>query len=311
MTSAEPASGFPDLFTPGDAEDKAYVNLRDIMDVPEAVAGRSFCERLWTTFHPDADAHFLTEIRRDFAARFWEMYLTCALRHHAAKHDYAVTCPKRSKGGPDVLIEYQGRRIWIEAITVTDGDPSKPDAPVEANRPKPGQIPDEQILLRYTTAISAKHQKLLRYRETGIAGEKDAYVIAMNAYPLTYRWAEPEMPRFLKALYPLGHLQFIIDRTTGKLVETRHEFRDHIAKKSGTTIPTTIFLDKQFAGISAVLHSYAFACMKQEPLGLDFLIAHNPLASEPVPLALLPSDREFTAEIGDDECKLTFHKGVE
>jgi len=310
MTKAEPAPGLPALFTPGDAEDKAYINLRDLADEPHAVAGRAFCERLWRTFHADADPHFLTEIRRDFHARFWEMYLTCALRQRAAKRGCQVTCPKSSKGSPDVLLEFEGRRIWIEAVTVTDGDPFKPDAPVEANRPKPGQIPDEQILLRYTTAIDAKFKKLLDYRQKGIVDEKDGYVIALNAYPLTFRWAEPEMPRFLKSIYPLGPLQFIIDKKAMKLVETRHEFRDRVAKKSGTTIPTTIFLDKRFAGISAVLHSYANACMKQDPLGLDFLIAHNPLTTQPLPLALLPSDREYTTELGEDECKLTCHKGA-
>jgi hypothetical protein len=65
------------LFSPGEAE-APYRNLRDMV-TPEARAGKEFAERLWTQYHPYADAHFLTEIRRDFHARFWEMYLTCTL----------------------------------------------------------------------------------------------------------------------------------------------------------------------------------------------------------------------------------------
>lgn len=310
MTTAKLPPNPQVLFSPGDAADNAYTNLRDLEDSIPAVAGRAFCEELWKTFQADADPHFLTEIRRDFSARFWEMYLTCAIRQYAAKRGYQVTCPKSKKGGPDILLDFDGRRIWIEAITVTDGDVSKPDAPVEANRPKPGRIPEEQILLRYATAIDAKYQKLLEYRQKGIMDEKDAYVIAMNPFPLTFRWAEPEMPRFLKALYPLGPLQFIIDKRTVELVETRHVFRDHVVKTSGTTVPTTTFLDQQFVGISAVLHSYANACMKPDLLGLDFLIAHNPLATQPVPFGLLPSNREYAALLADEECTLTCQGGA-
>ena len=80
-------------------------------------------------------AYFLTEIRRDFHARFWEMYLTCTFLQDALRLGYRVSCPKP---GPDVLIEYQGRRIWIEATVATDGDPTSPDSAVEDHS---GKIP--------------------------------------------------------------------------------------------------------------------------------------------------------------------------
>jgi hypothetical protein len=306
MSQSQHQAVIPPLFTPGDAESRAYTNLRDLDDVAPARAGKAFCEQLWQTYHPWADPHFLTEIRRDFDARFWEMYLTCALREHAAAHGYQVECPKP---GPDVLIESDRRRIWVEAIVVTDGDPANPNAPVEGNRDEPGRIPDERILLRYANAIAAKYRKYLKYRQGGIIAPQDSYIIALNAYPLTFRWAEPEMPRFLKALFPIGALQFVFDRRSMQAVETRHEYRAQVTKASKSQVATTVFLDNEFSGISAVLHSYAYACMKPNPLGVDFLIAHNPLAQNPVALGLLPADREYSSAVSDDSFALTCHAG--
>jgi hypothetical protein len=150
----------PPLFSAGDAEDTAYTNLRD--EVSEAALEcKQFSERLWAQYHSYADPHFLTEIRRDFGARFWEMYLTCALLEDAPRLGYTVACPKP---GPDNLIVYQGSNIWIEAIVATDGDPAKPDSAIEEHS---GMIPDAKILLRYANAIMAKHAKYEIYRKAG------------------------------------------------------------------------------------------------------------------------------------------------
>src|SRR5271157_4544665 len=94
------------IFSAGSAEDPAYINLCR-SDSPEAKTGHAFSERLWERYHSYADKHFLSEIRRDFHARFWEMYLTCALLQHGAERGYSVSC---RKPGPDVVIEYEGQR---------------------------------------------------------------------------------------------------------------------------------------------------------------------------------------------------------
>lgn len=64
------------------------------------------------------------------------------------------------KPGPDFGIELNGQRIWIEAVAATAGDPCKPDSVVQ---PKPGPdglisgyVPQDQIVLRCTTAIHSK-----------------------------------------------------------------------------------------------------------------------------------------------------------
>jgi hypothetical protein len=116
-----------DLFGPGDASDPAFFNLRQ--PIHEAAAkAKSFAERLWKDYRPYADPHFLTEIRRDFCARFWEMYLCCALLEQSTLRGYTLTCPKP---GPDILLESNSGRIWIEAVTPTNGEPGKADSLVE------------------------------------------------------------------------------------------------------------------------------------------------------------------------------------
>jgi hypothetical protein len=114
----------PPLFLPGDADDPAYRNLRDEVSEPARI-GRKFAEELWAQYFPYADAHYLTEIRRDFNARFWEMYLTCTFLQNAHRYAFTVRCPKP---GPDILLEFPDCRVWVEAVAATDGDRRNPIA---------------------------------------------------------------------------------------------------------------------------------------------------------------------------------------
>jgi hypothetical protein len=138
------------LFSPGDATDVTYINLLG----GSCVAAREFAEHLWTGYHEFADPHFSTEVRHNFHARFWEMYVTCSLLEGAAAGGYKVSCPKP---GPDILLEVEGQRIWIEAIIATAGAAGHPDSLTEPNPEGSGRIPEEKLVLRYTTAIRDKY----------------------------------------------------------------------------------------------------------------------------------------------------------
>jgi hypothetical protein len=236
-------------------------------------------------------------VRRDFYARFWEMYLTCALHRTALQDTYSLSCPKP---GPDILIEQNGRRIWIEAVTATDGHPNKPDSLKPPQLGEASQVPDEQIVLRHTTAINSKHDAYLRYRSKGIVAEDDAYLIAVNGYPLSYRFADPEIPRILKVVFPIGSIQYVLDRQTGDVVTTKYQFRPNVYKSNGVDVSTRIFVDDRYRGISAVLHSYANPDMALSELGADFLLVHNPLASQPLPSNLIATSAEYRAQSIDD-----------
>jgi type I restriction enzyme S subunit len=224
------------------------------------------------------------------------MYLTCALLQHAKQQDYADSCPKSSTGGPDVLIEHAGRRIWIEAVTATDGEAGKPDSITPPELGKASTVPDDKIILRYRSAIRAKHIKHADYLSNGIVSPVDPYIIAVNGYALSYGWADAEIPRILKAVFPLGQLEFTFDRDTRTLTGARHQFRSAIYKRSGADVSTDLFMNREYNCVSAVLHSCANACMTAGPLGgADFLLIHNPLAANSLPRKIIRSRREYTA----------------
>jgi hypothetical protein len=75
-------------------------------------SARWHCEYLRIFFESHRDKEFRTELRGNFDARYWEMYLTVSL----ILAGYAVTCPKP---GPDAGIIYRGQRIWFEANSHT------------------------------------------------------------------------------------------------------------------------------------------------------------------------------------------------
>jgi type I restriction enzyme S subunit len=231
---------------------------------------------------------------------------------HAATSGYRV-CPKseRSKGpaGPDILLEREGNRIWIEAVAVTRGDPSKADSLVE---PNPPEIPEEKIVLRYTSAIGEKYRKYFRYLEKRIVNEADAYVVALNGSALGY-WQSPawDVPRFLKALYPIGKPQLLLDKKSREVVDTGNQPRFTIVKAQGSPVSRQAFIDRRWRGISAVIHSCAHADMGRfcayedvRRLGFEFEIAYSPLARQPLSQGVIPAKIEWWSKLSDMEWQL-------
>ena len=107
------------LFTDDYATDLAYLHTRAGINVGSK-ACRQNCERLWDIYEPFADPEFRTELRSNFSARYWEMYLTTTL----ISLGYKVCCPKP---GPDVGIEFDGLRIWFEATSPDRGQDGSTD----------------------------------------------------------------------------------------------------------------------------------------------------------------------------------------
>jgi type I restriction enzyme S subunit len=291
-----------DLFGAGPATDPLFIHLCDPVHERDSEA-RSFAERLWVLYIQYADPHFLTEIRHHFHARFWEMYLTCALLEKAMEHGYSVSCPKP---GPDVLLELNGGRIWIEAVAATNGEPGKPDTLIEPDPDGSGRIPEEKIVLRYTTAIRDKYKKYFFYLRKGVVHKNDAYVVAVNKSGLAYRLASAaiDLPRFLKALYPIGELEVLIDRETRKFAGTRNRPRFFIPKASQSPVPVQAFVDRRWRGLSAVLCSDVDVFRSSLPLGSDMQLAYNPLCRRPIARGVIPAAREWWSELKGNDGEL-------
>ncbi len=158
-------------------------------------------------------AHFVSEFtsgkKSVMSQRAWEMMLA---RHLDAQGYRITTADDR----PDFRIEHEGKVIWVEAVC-----PEPIGLPQEfMDAPKPGEfkvgdIPHNEVLLRWTTAIKAKCDKLKEYRAKGVVGANDGYVIAVNgcqlgALPLHH--GVSQFPYALEAVYPAGPIAITIDK---------------------------------------------------------------------------------------------------
>lgn len=265
------------LFTGGGAEDVSYVNIRDKM--PEA---RRHCEELWELFEPYADREFLIEIKKNFDARYWEMYLAVFLM----KTGFEVLAPKP---GPDIGIKYKGCRIWFEATCPERGAIDNPDRVPEFKATPIGEepifqnVPQEEILLRYLNALSGKRDQYVSWRDKGVVTPEDSLVIAINPRRLKRDFIDSDPPRILQAAYAVGPPFVVIDSQTAQPIEGGYQFRDKIRRRGGNEVSAGVFLLNDYAGFSGLLCSRVDAANHPNEMGSDFQLVENRKAKAPLP----------------------------
>ena len=214
--------------------------------------------------------------------------------------------------GPDFLIEHQGQLIWIEAVCPSPvGLPDEWINPSQLDEgPRVFSVPHESMLLRWTSALKEKKDKLMGtntkegYLGKGIVNEDDAYIIAISACQLglglnTYQGIS-QYPYAVEAVFPIGPYEIVLDRETLNTSEVRHQYRPAIAKpKTGAEVSTDNFLAPDYEGVSAVIGTNAginAACGDAWPL----VHVHNPNARNPIPKGILGGEEEFFAtDMGD------------
>ena len=274
-------------------EDPSYENLRDGTN-PAEIAGKELTEALWEQFQPFSDVNFSEELAIDFDARFWEMDLTVEL----LKQGLDVSCPKP---GPDVCVTDKGQRLWFEAICPKAGSGAD-----EVPSPMVGgitKVPEDQIKLRYTSAIQEKFTKYAKYCAKGIIGKDEPYVIAINSCQIPSARADFHPPRIVRTVFPIGGEVLKVNRGTGETTVS-FEFSATVQKASGTEIDIQYFIDPKYSGISGILFSYSDCCNRPASQN-DWVFIHNPLASNPVEHGLVSCALEYTAtESGEDTYEL-------
>lgn len=274
---------------PEDSIFRAYAES----DHPIAIEAREFIDELWREYEPYADPHFVREIRSDFDARFWEMYLACTLLRNGYKIDSAGT-------GPDLRILGQERPIWIEAVAPTAGADDSPDrVPDIISLSEAGgmqEVPVDQIILRYRSAIQAKRDAYERYLSKGLVDPNDAYIVAINGRRAARLRANPTMPYIVRSVYPFGKQYVTFDRGTLKTVDTGYKYQPEVIKASGALVQTDLFLKEEYGGISGILFSLVDPVNRPERMGDDFVLIHNFMAQNSLPLGFIGLGREYWAE---------------
>lgn len=259
-----------------------------------------------------ADSNFGSELALEES--FWSR-LTEALAYELIK-EKKFGVRKKIGVGPDFLLNHEGRNIWVEVVC-----PKATGLPEEWQDIKNGAykansvftVPHTEILLRWTSAIKEKIEKLhgrtdgssVGYISQGIVEKGDSYVIAVNGCQLR-RGPFPafegisRFPYAVEAVFPIGPLGVAIDPETRKVVDSRHQERHAIDKANGSQVPAVAFLDPSNHMVSAIwaLDLFGAECVGQKD---RTAVIHNPNASNPLPLGFLPAEAEFGALREDNE----------
>lgn len=250
-----------------------------------------------------ADRKFEAELTSESDDKFWSCVSEALVYDRLRDKTFA---PRSNVGaGPDFLLEVTQKRIWIEVIC-----PAPVGVPVEWLQIQINQVtsmPHEAILLRWTSAIKEKTEKLVGspdgkvrgYLEQGVVSPNDIYVIAVNGCrfrhgPFTALLGISQLPYAAEAVFPIGPYQIQIDRETLKSIGHGHQQRFTIKKPNGASVPSHAFLDPRYQPISAIWAIDFNGCGaigNSEPSAL----IHNPNAINPLPRGFLQVDDEFAA----------------
>lgn len=271
---------FEAFFQPKDSIDEIYRLYRDGNSEP-VVRGRHYIEQLWKECASFVDPDARKRAVRDVYPVFWELQLAHSLIH-AGKH----LVPRRelqyrNNAGPDFFA--RDPNVWIEATAVRSG--VGPDALQEAELGKIYDHDYDGLILRLRSAVEEKARKIRTYVERGIIRSSDATVIAIStaALPNRYRFTCGLPPEIVRSVYPTGDPVLEISRDTLTIVDRYFAYRDAVKKKIGADVSTDIFLQPEFAHISAVLCSESDWVNRSDPPGADFTVVHNHSANVPLP----------------------------
>lgn len=256
-----------------------------------------------------ADPKFETELTNGEDDKFWSSLTEALVYLRLCGRTFL---PRTTRGvGPDFLLEVDGRRVWIEVIC-----PAPSGVPADWLQIQPNvasAVPHEEILLRWTSAIKEKTDRLVGsahgrrgYLETGVVAPEDAYVIAVNGCrlrhgPFPALTGISQFPYAAEALFPIGPYQLQIDRVSLQIVDRGHQHRVAVRKPSGASVPTFAFLDpraKPLSAVWAVDFNGGTSIGNVEPSA----VIHNPNAVPALPYGFLPCDDEYAARhLNDDE----------
>jgi hypothetical protein len=251
-------------------------------------------------FRPYADAHFLTELKRDFFARFWEMLVATEL----VAQGFSISS---SDKGPDVCLHYAGGKIWIEATAARQGDapenrvPEVQYATIENPTRAAQRVPTTEVKLRYTARLEDKRKVCANYLAKGIIAPQDAVVLALHAGNLPFSNWELDLPRIVECVFAIGDPYVTLNRETGEPLEQGISQRWTLKNRNDADIRHDLFLQEEYRCISAILFS---SIMPHELGNLPVFqtLVHNPFAHAPLERGLIPVSREYYVEDGQLQC---------
>jgi type I restriction enzyme S subunit len=286
------------FFLPGETDNAGYRNIRD-GEKPIEVAIKAFVERLWTEYEPYCgDNHFLIEAKTQFLQRFWEMYLAVGFL------EAGYTLEKTDGAQPDILINHQGRRIWIEAVCPNLGNgpnavPSLNAAAYEAKQQGKGAVvmdyPDLLLIQRYTAKIRDKYQQYRKWLEKGIVSAGEPFIIAINSAGLEFGDINEVVTQLARSVLGFEHLRipFTVNEEEAKPEgEPFWSMRETVKTASGEEIQVDTFMKGVYPEISGLIGAKIDAAnspgFSGKPLLTGFELLHNPTTNNPLSSGVFP-----------------------
>src|SRR5262245_60685099 len=105
---------------------------------------------MWEVYRPHADRHFLSEVKRQFHQRTWEMYVGCAFLKNGIPFS-------STNDGPDFLIESAGKKVWVECIACNKGEGPDKVPPLEYGVVQ--DVPEDEMCIRIAHALETKAKR--------------------------------------------------------------------------------------------------------------------------------------------------------
>lgn len=265
---------------------------RGKMISPKRILGISnFIAQKYCAYGQYLDGGFEKRINVEFASRLNELYCIEALLNNKMKLEH------RGNAGLDIWIE--NIKGWGEFVAATDDEAGK-------KKNLEGVIfPSENYhLLRLTSVIDSKISKIKKDIEKGLVKKNNPIILFVSSGGLRDPFLltpQGSVSSYLRTVFPLGEVVLYVRPTEGSS-EMRRDYKLGIPKKN-TFISNDFFLKEENAHISAIIFSFQtilqhfFFPELEFKSGDDFVIVHNPLAKNPMPIGLLKGHHEYKCSL--------------
>ncbi len=226
----------------------------DAKTVDGAVEYLRHLEKLWEGYAPYASPSFQRQFLSDSSKYYsltWEMLLGNAL----VEHGYNLL-PNLSDDAPDLCVQHNGQKIWIECCLPERGDPALPDSvPEPIADGNAHEVHHDRSVLRCTSSLRSKKDQHLRWLKNGVCRVEDAFVIAISGKNLQLSIYEKSLPQILRALYGIGDLFAVFSPDKLSAATGGYHKKEKVRKNNKEEIPTTFFLHEENQHIDGVLFS--------------------------------------------------------
>ena len=221
----------------------------------------------------DREGDVVSRFRREFHSVAWELYLRSVFL------DAGLSLHRTSAEGPDLCIEIDGRRVFVEAVTVGPGTGANRIQHWRDDGAKAGALyPIEGLLLRIRSALDDKLAQIRRWQQSGVLAPDAPVIVALNHGLIVDSDLHDEdgVPAFVKAVLPLGELAILIDpyRPDASSDEIRMH-REHVRTAKGAPVSTRLFLEPESAPLSGLLVARQLVWNLRWQAERDLLLLHN------------------------------------